>query len=235
MGDSTTTDTIELLTCFGLTRQEARVYSLLLTEGALSGYEAAKRTGISRSNAYGSLAGLVDKGAACVLEEQSVRYQAVPIKEFCANKLHFLREAADVLEQKIPKEMPENEHYITIRGRRNVEDKFRNMLREAEKRVYLFVPGSMLRLYQKELEEQIQKGHKVVILTEGPYELEGALIHFTNRGGNFIRLITDSSYAITGELQDETHTTCLYSSNPNLVKLMKDALANEIRLIQMTT
>ena len=55
-------DNVELLMSFGLTRQEARVYVLLLGEGALSGYEAAKRLGISRSNAYAALAGLVDKG-----------------------------------------------------------------------------------------------------------------------------------------------------------------------------
>ena len=48
-------DNVELLMSFGLTRQEARVYVLLLGEGALSGYEAAKRLGISRSNAYAAL------------------------------------------------------------------------------------------------------------------------------------------------------------------------------------
>ena len=36
-------DNVELIMSFGLTRQEARVYILLLGEGALSGYEAAKR------------------------------------------------------------------------------------------------------------------------------------------------------------------------------------------------
>ena len=55
-------DNVELLMSFGLTRQEARVYILLLGEGALSGYEAAKRLGSSRSNAQAALAGLVDKG-----------------------------------------------------------------------------------------------------------------------------------------------------------------------------
>ena len=90
-------DNIEALMHFGLTRQEARIYLLLLTEGALSGYEAAKRIGISRSNAYGALAGLVDKGAAYILEEQAVQYQAVPVNEFCFNKLHYLKEVSDLL------------------------------------------------------------------------------------------------------------------------------------------
>lgn len=230
-------DNIEALMHFGLTRQEARIYLLLLTEGALSGYEAAKRIGISRSNAYGALAGLVDKGAAYILEEQAVQYQAVPVNEFCFNKLHYLKEVSDLLEQQIPKETFQNENYITIRGRRHVEDKFRNMLKEAKERVYLSVPLEIAALFQQELETLIQEGKKVVLLTEKPEEeselLLGAVFYYTAHNDQQLRLITDSSYALTGELQDEMHTTCLYSANPNLVKLLKEALANEIKLIEI--
>ena len=160
-------DNVELLMSFGLTRQEARVYVLLLGEGALSGYEAAKRLGISRSNAYAALAGLVDKGAAYMAEEQAVQYHAVSIKEFCSNKLHYMEELSETLERQIPKQKQEDAKYLTIRGRRHIEDKFRNMLKETKERVYLSV------------------------------------------------------------------STCLYSANPNLVRLLKDALANEIRLIEI--
>ena len=38
--DGRVSDNIVLLQQFGLTRQEAKVYLLLLTEGCLSGYEA---------------------------------------------------------------------------------------------------------------------------------------------------------------------------------------------------
>ncbi len=230
LDDGRVSDNIALLLHFGLTRQEAKVYLLLLTEGCLSGYEAAKRAGISRSNAYGALAGLVDKGAAYVLEEQSVRYEAVPVKEFCENKIHFLSETAKELEQKIPKEMHQEEHYITIRGRRNVEDKIRNMLRQTKERVYLFGTVSTLTLFEQELQDLVGRGRKVVLLTEGPFELKGAVVYRTAHEGSSIRLITDSSYALTGELREETRTACLYSANPNLVQLLKDALANEIQL-----
>ena len=42
----------EHLMKFDLTRQEAAVYESLLENGKLTGYEAAKLTGISRSNVY---------------------------------------------------------------------------------------------------------------------------------------------------------------------------------------
>ena len=230
LDDGRFSDNIALLLHFGLTRQEAKVYLLLLTEGCVSGYEAAKRAGISRSNAYGALAGLVDKGAAYVLEEQSVRYAAVPVKEFCGNKIHFLSETAEVLEQKIPKELHREEHYITIWGRRNVEDKIRNMLGETRERVYLFGSVSAVTVFEEELQALVGRGCKVVLFTEGSLELPGAVVYRTAQGGGSVRLITDSSYALTGELREETRTACLYSANRNLVQLLKDALANELQL-----
>ena len=239
-------DNVELLMSFGLTRQEARVYVLLLGEGALSGYEAAKRLGISRSNAYAALAGLVDKGAAYIAEEQAVQYHAVSIKEFCSNKLHYMEELSETLERQIPRQKQEDAKYLTIRGRRHIEDKFRNMLKETRERVYLSVSASVADLFREELSELIAQKKKVVLLTDKDYAMDGAIIYhtekFRNSSGDVsreedadgqIRLITDSSYALTGELQDEETSACLYSANPNLVRLLKDALANEIRLIEI--
>lgn len=239
-------DNVELLMSFGLTRQEARVYVLLLGEGALSGYEAAKRLGISRSNAYAALAGLVDKGAAYMAEEQSVQYHAVSIKEFCSNKLHYMEELSETLERQIPKQKQEDAKYLTIRGRRHIEDKLRNMLKETKERVYLSVSAPLADLFREELLELIAQEKKVVLLTDEDYMLEGAIIYRTNKledskdfsgceknVGGQIRLITDSSYALTGEIRDEEASACLYSANPNLVRLLKDALANEIRLIEI--
>ena len=78
---------VERLMHFNLTRQEATLYLLLVKAGRLTGYEAAKQTGISRSNTYTALAGLVEKGAAYIMEEGKVtRYTPVAPEEFCNNK-----------------------------------------------------------------------------------------------------------------------------------------------------
>ena len=59
---------IEYLMHFGLSRQEALIYRKLLEGGKKTGYEIARDTGISRSNAYASLAAMVEKGAAYLVE-----------------------------------------------------------------------------------------------------------------------------------------------------------------------
>ena len=93
----------ERLMHFNLTRQEATLYLLLLKAGRLTGYEAAKQTGISRSNTYTALAGLVEKGAAYIMEEGKVtRYTPVVPEEFCNNKIRRLTEQRDELLKELP-------------------------------------------------------------------------------------------------------------------------------------
>ncbi len=227
------TKIIDLLLHFGLTRQEAKIYVLLHREGPFTGYEAAKRTGISRSNAYAALAALVEKGAAYIIEEQTVQYQAVAIEEFCDNNIHFLENVAEELKASMPEQKKRNENYITIRGRRNVEDKFRNMLLQTGERLYLSVASEIIDLFREELKVLIDAGKKVVVITETDYDLEGAILYKSAHEDRQVRLITDSTCALTGEMSDEWQTTCLYSENPNLVKLLKEALSNEIKLIHL--
>ena len=54
------------------------------------------------------------------------------------------------------------------------------------------------------------------------------------KNGTFIGRECSITYiADARELQDKETSTCLYSANPDLVRLLKDALANEIRLIEI--
>ena len=94
----------EKLMEFGLTRQEATVYLALVVSGTQTGYEVAKQTGISRSNAYNALAGLVDKGAAYPEEGAATRYTAVEVSEFCENKIRALTRVKEELTLYMPKE-----------------------------------------------------------------------------------------------------------------------------------
>ena len=98
---------------FGLTRQEAAIYQTLLLHGDVTGYEAAKLTGISRSNTYNALAGLVDKGAAYVIEGQVTRYTPVPVKDFSTNKIRHLKTLSEQLITCAPKPVVESEGYVS--------------------------------------------------------------------------------------------------------------------------
>lgn len=225
---------ISLITEFGLTRQEATIYLVLHTDGELTGYEAAKLTGISRSNTYTALAGLVDKGAAYVLEGSVAKYTPVKFDEFSNNYLHRLQVSKETILSALPSRRKESDGYITIRGEHHIMDKIRNMLLETEYRVYTSLPMNILAVFQNELAALIEKGIKVVVLISQPYSLDGAIVYQTKHTTNQIRLIIDSTKVLTGEITDKEDSNCLYSENNNLVNVFKDMLQNEITLIELT-
>lgn len=226
-------DIVERLTQFGLTRHEAVIYLTLLSDGDLNGYEVAKATGISRSNTYTSLASLVEKGGAFVIEEATIRYTPVPIDEFCENKIRKLQEAKADLIRTIPSKRTVVEGYITIKGEVNILNKLRNMILEAKERVYISVPNPILDLIVPDIEQAIHRGIKMVIITNGTFSLDGSIIYIADQPLQQIRLIADSTNVLTGDINNGEHSTCLYSQKQNLVDLFKDSMKNEIKLIEI--
>jgi len=72
---------ISLLQEFRFTESEAKVYVALLENGASTGYEISKQSGVARSKIYNILNALVQRGVLlCSQEEKSTLYRAVPIK-----------------------------------------------------------------------------------------------------------------------------------------------------------
>lgn len=222
----------EQLLYFDLTRQEAIMYLTLLEEGELTGYEMAKLTRISRSNIYNGLAGLVEKGAAYIIEENVTKYTPVNIEEFCNNKLYFLQSIKKQLIQQAPNRREEIDGYITIKGEQHIFNKMRIMLENVKDRAYIAVSEEILTKFNKELKELLKREIKLVIITDKDYQLPGAIIYYKQTARNQIRLIVDSAKVLTGEVDNSNFCTCLYSKNQNLVDVFKEMLQNEIKIIQ---
>ena len=226
-------DTVFLdnLKAFGLTGQEALIYEALLKRGTMTGYEVAKETGISRSNAYGSLSNLVDKGAAYVYEGEVTKYTPEDVKVFTGKMLKDLQRRARELEEHAPGKADMSEGYITISGTANIKNKISDMLDKCELRLYILAEATLLKEYESELAELVAKGKKVVIITDN-FKLPGATVYETVPEKGQLRFITDSSFVLTGTLFNKDEDKCLYSGQSNLVSVMKEALRNKIILIQ---
>lgn len=207
---------------------------MLFAEGQLTGYEAAKLTGISRSNTYTALAGLVEKGAAYLIEGAATRYTPVPLEEFCENKIAGLRQYKKELIQCAPlqKEVTDG-GYITVKGEENILNKMKNMLNQSKERAYLSMSIEITERILDELKESVSRGLKIVIITNEPFRLDGATVYHAEKTQKQIRLIADSSCVLTGDLNEGNRSTCLFSRKKNLVDLFKESLKNEIKLIEM--
>jgi len=237
----TTTNHLDLLVEFGLTRREASVYLSLLSDGDLNGYEAAKALGISRSNAYTALAGLVDKGAAWLIEGSVTRYTAVPLAEFCDNRLRALARSRDKLLAALPRQKTETGSYITIKGDTQILNRFHHLLLGVRERVYLALHGQVLIRFLDELSELLKRSCKIVIITDARTlqsaevreKLAGAHMQAGAVSFDQVRVIVDSHHVMTGELTGGAKAGCLYSDQKHLVDLFKTALRNELRLIEL--
>lgn len=244
---------IEKLVLFGLGRQEASVYICLLKNSELTGYEVSKLTGISRSNVYNSLAALVDHGAAYLREGATSRYVAVAMEEFCCNRIHCLTEVKDYLVANCPKPVQMTEGYITIEGYQHILDKIHHMLCGAQQRVYFSASTRFLERWKDEIMELTGRRIKVVLIAEEmpkSFPMEH-IIFYQSKGreeeweekSRQLRLIIDSAYVLTGELggysgdtsgsDTSGRSTCLYSAQKNFVNVFKEAMSNEIKLIEL--
>ena len=227
------TDVIERLMNFNLSRQEAMVYICLWEHGKLTGYEASKLTGISRSNVYGTLNLLTDKGAAVVTESNTTLYSAVNPEEFLGNKLRHLEEDKKYIIENIPQNTNDYDGYLTIQGYENIKDKIRYMIQQCEMRLYFAAGGNIIQDFEDVLREAKEKGLKIVLMSNRDYSCLATQFYEDDTEVGQIRLITDSTYVLTGELTGKDSDACLYSGQKNLVTIMKEALRNKIRLLEL--
>ena len=221
---------IENLMTFNLTRQEATIYVALLTHGEMTGYEVAKETGIARSNVYSALQSLVEKGVLYLLEGETTKYIPVETETFLKNSFSQLEENAKIILENKPQKHIASEGYMTIVGSKNILAKIHEMLEKTKERLYVFAPQDILKDFEGDLIKLVEAGKKVVILSDD-FEISGAICHKTQCEKSQIRLITDSSYVLTGVISSDEHDTCLYSGEKNLVDVMKEALKNKIELL----
>ena len=106
------------------------------------------------------------------------------------------------------------------------------MIRDSEKRVYISAPGNVLEEINLEIAQVIERGTKMVIISQKDISVLGATMYLMDKPQNSIRLIVDSQNVLTGDIEEED-STCLYSNKKNLVELMKGSLRNEIDIIEM--
>jgi sugar-specific transcriptional regulator TrmB len=223
---------IQALKKFGFTQQESLMYVTLCKMGAMTGYEAAKVSGVSRSNAYAALSSLVEKGGAIVSSEDSSKYTAIPREELILNLRRSCESTLGFLEENLPEQEEEEAPYLTISGYGNTLDKMRNMILLAKGWVYLSVSASTVKLLTSDLENCIKRGLKVVILSDEDPHLSGVVFMHNEAPAENVRIIADTSEVIVGTLE-VNRGQCLYSKNKHLVSLMREALLNEIELIKI--
>lgn len=218
---------INSLKSIGFTQQESIIYITLCKHGELSGYEAAKHSGISRSNAYAALSSLVDKGYAHIIEGTSAKYIAISKKELIMNSTRDFNQNIQVIRDELEFNQVTNNPYITIVDNKNVINKVKNMIIQSEHRLYFCADKKILDLFADEIEEVYSNDKKIVILSPEVPNFNHST-YYKSFNYEAFKLIIDTEEVITGTLSQS-----LYSRNKTLVRLIREAIMNEIKLINI--
>ncbi|WP_461208309.1 TrmB family transcriptional regulator [Desulfocurvus sp. DL9XJH121] len=226
------TKAIEALKQSGLTKQEAMMYVTLLAGGPLTGYEAAKRAGISRSNAYTALAGLAEKGGAMRAGKDAVRFTATPRRIFLRQLKARCESIIETLEQSLPDRVDADEPYLTITGLDNATARIRSMLESATSHVYVSAHSREAALAAQALAACASRGVKTVLISDADPGVPGIIFHEKAKDPGHVNIIADTGEVLTGCLRPEASAQCLYSCNSHLVRLMREAFLNELTLIE---
>ncbi len=222
------------LEALGFTSQEAALYRALLEHGALNGYEAAKETGISRSNAYHSLASLVEKGFADRVEGDSTRYAPISPEELAALVRRRTESALEAMLRLAPSRREAAAQFLSLHGRDQVLDRMRVLIDAARDRAYLSASAEDLEDLRSCLQDAATRRIRLTILSNRSWELDGATVLVRRKARGQVRLIVDGARVLTGELGPAT-AACVLSENVHLVSLIKDSLTHELELVRTRT
>ncbi len=216
---------VDALKNLGFTQQEATIYIKLAATTSMTGYEAAKSSGISRSNVYASLSNLVDKGFAYTIEGNPVHYVAITKEDLILNAKRNFSTTIDIINEKLSTTSITSEPYITISGLKSVLDKMKNIILQADERIYVSVNAKILKELEEELIISCEKGLKIVVLSSEDISCGEHIFYCTKRNAS-IKLIADTKEIMAGTLEQS-----LYSKNTTLVNIIRESLIDEITLI----
>lgn len=216
----------------GFTPIEATVYITLCKHGALTGYEVAKLSGISRSNVYAALYSLVDKGKCYLIEGESTKYLALSKQELILNSKREFAEVINVLHHDFPESVQVTEPYITIKGAEHVIQKIKNTILTCSSHLYILCPTHYIEFFRDEL-LKVSENKKLVLICDSHIFLGNTLVYKRSKSPQGFHIIVDTYAVITGEI-DGALSQCLFTTNQSLVRLLRESFIAELDFIQLT-
>lgn len=237
-------DPIDNLVKIGFSEYEAKAYIALLRESPVTGYQLSKTSGVPRSMIYEVLGKLTTRGAAMTLRKgDSTQYAPVPADEFLDQLHREHEELTTSLKDDLSTlaSLSDLEYVWNIEGHDNIMAKAREMIGQAQSRIYLALVPATCQALQPLLEEAIERGVRVVLYTTSEVDLPGCRLvvaHVSEetlgqaRGLGLV-LVIDGEEVLIGEWLTATQARASWTSSPLLVFIAEHHLRTDLYLPQI--
>jgi len=197
----------------GFSSYEAKAYTALVREYPLTGYEVAKRSGIPRSKVYESIERLVRKRLVTAVEDNPVKYVAVPPEELVRRLSSEFESSVTNLDRLLKEEHGNDafEYIFNISGYGNILDKATDMISHAERTVDISIWREEWPEVRKSCVRSAEKGVGIRVLGfNGIAKVSGVKLfhHRPFRSGEpadrWITVVTDKNEILTGQCSGDS-------------------------------
>ncbi|UJF34185.1 TrmB family transcriptional regulator [Paenibacillus hexagrammi] len=229
-------ETLQHLKNIGFTELEAKCLYVLAEGGTQTGYEIAKRLGVSRSNVYSALQKLAEKGVVLTSHGEPTHYQSLPIEEI-GDKIHAeLQASIRYVQAHMPKQDAQRSEYFSLDGDAKVASRIRTELKQAKEEALLDLWSEEAELLKEEISEAQARGVRVLVSTIGEVELAEGVTQFPHgrdeewqeRSGRKFTLLIDRKLAIIGTWGGSEPTKAMLTEHPPMVELLLNNFFHDV-------
>jgi sugar-specific transcriptional regulator TrmB len=224
----------------GFTSYEAKAYVSLLQHHPVTRYELSKNSGVPRSAIYGVIKKLEKIGAVNALYSEPELYVPLQPEQFLymlheryKQKVGNARESLTGIESNL-----EADHLWNIVGYQNMLHKATEIIKKAQKEIYLSIWQRELKMLKKDLMKAAECGVKIIIFSFTEIDFsEGNVFTYSldeysieKFWAHKIILVTDSNELLMGEANDKTPKKTAWTQNRAIVDIATNHIILDITL-----
>ncbi|MBD0379561.1 TrmB family transcriptional regulator [Paenibacillus sedimenti] len=221
-------EVLQHLKNLGFTDLEAKCLHVLAESGKRTGYEIAKRLGVSRSNVYSALQKLAEKGVVLTSHGEPTHYQSVPIDEIGDKIEAELQASIRYVKSHMPKQDAERTEYFSLEGDAKVIERIRTELKKAREEALCELWSEEAQLLKDELAHAQEHGVRILASTVGEAQLPNGVHQFPHgrdeawqaRIGRKFTLLIDRKLAIIGTRGGGEPTKAMLTEHPAMAELL---------------
>jgi len=232
---------VQHLKNLGFTELEAKCLHVLSETGTMTGYEIAKRLGVSRSNVYVALQKLVEKGVALASKGEPTHYQSVPIEEISEKVEAELQASIRYVKEHMLRRDAMRTEYFSVEGDQKVLERIRAELRKTQGEALCDLWAEEAELLGPQLLQAQQGGAHVLVSLVGDVEPSGieCVPHgreeaWQQEHGRKFTLLLDRRLAIIGTRGgDGEPVKAMLTEHPAMVALLLNNFLHDLVMYEL--
>ncbi|QGQ45125.1 TrmB family transcriptional regulator [Metabacillus sediminilitoris] len=226
------------------TEYEAKAYLALLEESPLTGYAAAKNSGVPRSKIYEVLDSLAMRGDILVSPGNTPQYTPVPAKELIKNRRKKAEEnfeQAEHLFENFERSSNDRENIWNITGRSEILEKVKACICSAKKRILLEIWKEDFSELEFELRNAANRGVIVTIIAYGEIVSDCANVYLHDMSreiteeyeGRWLVFSGDDSEVVAGIVSLGKDSRAAWTMHIGLVMPITEVMIHDLYLLEI--